>query len=151
MIFTPSEILAKSLQGKNATASMAMKSSKELVTLLQSKRTDLAVDTFICSVQKMSQELDLKQPLATSRYESEPTVSECVPLEWKRQYFEAIDLTIEELQRRFDQKDMKVAAAREDLLLNACNGHSFLLTTSSLPGNLYNFIYTIIQNCENRS
>jgi hypothetical protein len=37
--------------------------------------------------------------------------------EWKRLYFQAIDIITTGLQERFDQPGMRIAAAREDVLL----------------------------------
>ena len=41
--------------------------------------------------------------------------------EWKRQYFEVLDLVDSAIERRFNQNDMKVASKRENTFLDGAN------------------------------
>ena len=49
--------------------------------------------------------------------------------EWKRQYFEDLDLVDSAIERRFNQNDMKVASEGESTLLDGANRR---LTLSAL-------------------
>ncbi|KAJ4940123.1 hypothetical protein JOQ06_026432 [Pogonophryne albipinna] len=40
---------------------------------------------------------------------------------WRQEFFEAVDFLTAELKRRFDQDDMKIAALRENVLIEAAN------------------------------
>jgi hypothetical protein len=71
------------------------------------------------------------------RYRDDSPLTEELDIktEWWRQYCEAIDLIVNELERRFCQEGMAVSAAREELLISGARGDaSENFEESKLPG-----------------
>ncbi|KAI4832190.1 hypothetical protein KUCAC02_015165 [Chaenocephalus aceratus] len=56
---------------------------------------------------------------ARYRHTTEPEVHTMST--WRQEFFEAVDLLTAELKRRFDQDGMKIAALRENVLIDAAN------------------------------
>ena len=59
--------------------------------------------------------------------------------QWRREFYEALDLVTTELDRRFDQEGLQVAAMREQTVIDAANGdYSNLneITVAQLPDQL---------------
>jgi hypothetical protein len=59
--------------------------------------------------------------------------------QWRREFYEALDLVTTELDRRFDQEGLQVAAMREQTVIDAANGdYSNLneITAAQLPDQL---------------
>ena len=78
-----------------------------------------------CVTDNLLEPLQRSKPNRTSANLSETLVPESLPLqenvEWKRQFFQALNLIESELDRRFDQPGMKEAAGREDILVNSAH------------------------------
>lgn len=130
-LFEPSEAVARSLQSETSTARTAL----ECVTVLQQHMQRLRGDDSFkelmdkvntaarCNTLKMPNPSRLSKTPARIRNTSEPEALVCKSGEaqWRRQFFEAVDLIQSELKRRFDQSGIKVAAQRETTLIEAAN------------------------------
>ncbi|KAF3837143.1 hypothetical protein F7725_004607 [Dissostichus mawsoni] len=53
---------------------------------------------------------------------TEAIVTDVGEQQWRREFYEALDLVTTELDRRFDQEGLQVAALREQTVINAANG-----------------------------
>lgn len=68
-----------------------------------------------------------------------PEVSENSETLWRREFYEALDIVRAEIDRRFDQSGMKIAARREDIILKAVKGAMIAeadLDSLLLPNNI---------------
>ncbi|XP_026064667.1 uncharacterized protein LOC113047492 [Carassius auratus] len=76
-----------------------------------------------CNNLKMPNPPRLSKTPARIHNTSEPDTLVCKSGEaqWRRQFFESVDLIQTELKRRFDQSGIKVAAQRETTLIEAAN------------------------------
>ncbi|XP_067249408.1 uncharacterized protein [Chanodichthys erythropterus] len=117
---------------------------KQLGTLRQDETiTDLVVKT-----KQYAERYDLKPPhpvcssktTAHFRYTQEEDANdqECSEVEvypnvWKREMFEALDLVCSEVERRFDQVRIQVAAGREQII-EAAQGKKNYVTSLKLTG-----------------
>ncbi|KAF3844214.1 hypothetical protein F7725_013555 [Dissostichus mawsoni] len=54
--------------------------------------------------------------------ETEAILTDVGEQQWRREFYEALDLVTTELDRRFDQEGLQVAALREQTDINAANG-----------------------------
>ncbi|QQP52988.1 Hypothetical protein FKW44_005306 [Caligus rogercresseyi] len=45
---------------------------------------------------------------------------------WKREMFEALDVVRSEVERRFDQEGLRIAAGREQAVLEAAQGNGLM-------------------------
>jgi hypothetical protein len=108
----------------------ASESTAILIGRLVTLRGDEKVNSLIQQTNEAVERYGLEMPSAdrvrktTARYrhtDHPESVPENVPTTetWRRNYFEALDIVINELRRRFDQPGMKIAAQREQLLVDA--------------------------------
>ncbi|XP_062512635.1 zinc finger MYM-type protein 1-like [Corticium candelabrum] len=144
LIFGAGEQLSISLQGKDTTLQEATTAADLAVCHLERLRTDEKFHSFYEDVVKCSK--NLTAPPCLPRYrrpqqrldEAGLTSHECSSPEcyFKQQYFEVLDLLVNELKRRFQQKrGMPVAATIEKLLLDAVNG-TYTMDGTALPEEL---------------
>ncbi|KAI9517115.1 hypothetical protein NQZ68_008370 [Dissostichus eleginoides] len=54
--------------------------------------------------------------------ETEAILTDVGEQQWRREFYEALDLVTTELDCRFDQEGLQVAALREQTVINAANG-----------------------------
>ena len=129
MIFVPTEQLSCTLQGKDTTVQEAHNAALITEAFLRRQRTDDAFDLFYKTVLSSSQDLtdgpvisrQCKLPCRLD--DGAPSVQPATPADlYRRKYFEVLDVVCEEIKRRFDQKDLKVVADMESLLLDSANG-----------------------------
>ena len=123
-IFTPCEDLSEALQGNEFTCHGAVEAAAGLVRTLQIKRSDEHFEEMLQRCDQKSEELQLTTCMKRSsktplRYchndrESEPE-SSSMDNEWKRQYFQVVDVVTSEINRRFQQPGMSLAANREQV------------------------------------
>ena len=144
LIFGAGEQLSISLQGKDTTLQEATTAADLAVCHLERLRTDEKFHSFYEDVVKCSK--NLTAPPCLPRYRRPPqrldeagltshefSSPECY---FKQQYFEVLDLLVNELKRRFQQKrGMPVAATIEKLLLDAVNG-TYTMDGTALPEEL---------------
>lgn len=135
LIFSGIEQLSLTLQGKDTTVQEATDAAELALHYLERQREDKAFDSFYSQV--VEQAKDLTDPPALPRYRNSPrrlddgSVAHQFndPKEYfKRQYFEVLDLLMNELKRRFQQeRGIPVAAAIEKILLDCSNGRAVSL------------------------
>ncbi|KAF3832689.1 hypothetical protein F7725_026354 [Dissostichus mawsoni] len=121
VLFEPCEAVAKNLQSNNASARGAL----ECTHLLRERIVALRDDTVVQGIESKVSAADLKMPDARQhrasktppRYQPEAHAMST----WRQEFFEAVDLLTAELKRRFDQDGMKIAALRENVLIEAAN------------------------------
>ena len=127
-IFGECEAVAKILQGVQVTAKAVMDSIALLQKAILRIRTDTQFQEFLRETEQKTEEYGLtmtrKRQVATPaaiRHDGRKTTEEKLPdaQKWKIQLFEPLDLIQVQLTRRFDQQDLVVAVARENLLLNS--------------------------------
>ncbi|KAF3849575.1 hypothetical protein F7725_019294, partial [Dissostichus mawsoni] len=124
-LFEPCEAVAKNLQSNNASARGAL----ECTHLLRERIVALRDDTVVQGIESKVSAADLKMPDARQhrasktparyRHTTEPEAHAMST--WRQEFFEAVDLLTAELKRRFDQDGMKIAALRENVLIEAAN------------------------------
>ena len=113
-IFSPCEDLAKALQANSITAHGATEAASNLQKFLIGKRRDDLVDQVIEFCEEKVRDLNLQAP---RQHRSTRVQSNSFPIrtEWRRQYLEALDLVTNEINRRFRQPGMRIAAKREQV------------------------------------
>ena len=96
---------------------------------LQRQRTDTAFEDFYKAVIAASENLTDEPVLPRQRKlprridDGAPSHHPSTPSEMYRQkYFEVLDIVCDEINRRFDQKDLKIVIDIERLLLDSANG-----------------------------
>jgi len=132
LIFSGSEQLSLTLQGKDITVEEAIVSAKLTVSYLERLRSDTSFDNFYKGVLEASKELT--SPPTLPRYRRIPRRVDNGSTEnyafnspqdyFRRQYFKVLDTMTNELKHHFDQqRGMPIAAMIEKILLNtAANG-----------------------------
>ena len=151
-VFAPSEDIAKRLQGENVTAQGALESVTLLIEQLQNLRSEEKMNSLYDNMVEVAEKLSLKMPEQqrigktpkrfrhTSNDIEEDFTGQTSLLKatLRRNFFEALDLMIDSLKKRFDQPGMEIAAKREQLLLQAT--HTVIPGTSvpdmDLPSNI---------------
>ena len=131
LIFSGTEQLSISLQGKDTTVQESINAAELAVKFLERLRQDSSFDEFYSGVVEASKELTSSPTLP--RYRKPPTKPGDVSAAshvfatpqsyFRRQYYEALDLVTNELKRRFQQKrGLPVAAVIEKTMLAAAGG-----------------------------
>ena len=133
LVFSGAEQLSLTLQGKDTTIQEASMAAELMIQHLQQQRSDTSFDLFYSKVVEDSNELTSPPSLPRHRRpprrvdDSTATAHEFATPEdyFRKQYFEVLDLLINELKRRFQQKrGMPVVTVLEKLLLDSANGKS---------------------------
>lgn len=142
LIFAGTKQLSIALQGKDTTVQEATTAADLAVNYLEWQRSDENFQSFYEDVLESSK--DLTAPPCLPRYRCPPrrldeassTSHEFTSTEsyFRQQYYEVLDLLVNELKRRFHQKrGMPVVVAIEKLLLDAANG---TLDSTEIPEEL---------------
>ena len=126
LVFSITERLSGTLQGKDTTIQEAVEAAKPTESYLQRLRSDEEYAKFYQDVLQTSQNLTDEPVLPRKRNiprrindGADPHQYE-TPEEFHRQhYFQALDEVTSELSRRFDQQDIKIVAEVEKMLLSA--------------------------------
>ena len=125
LVFSGAEQLSLTLQGKDTTIQEASMAAELMIQHLQQQRSDTSFDLFYSKVVEDSNELTSPPSLPRHRRpprrvdDSTATAHEFATPEdyFRKQYFEVLDLLINELKRRFQQKrGMPVVTVLEKLL-----------------------------------
>ena len=131
LIFSGTEQLSISLQGKDTTVQESVNAAELAFGYLERLRQDNSFEEFYSQTLEASK--DLTSPPTLPRFRWPPRKPGDVSADshefntpqayYRRQYFEALDLLINELKRRFQQKrGLPVAAEIEKTLLSTANG-----------------------------
>ena len=135
LVFSGAEQLSLTLQGKDTTIQEATMAAEVMIQYLQRQRSDTCFTKFYAQVVEDSKDLTSPPVLPRSRRppkridDSAASVHEYATPEdfYRRQYFEVLDLLINELRRRFQQnRGLPVVAVLEKILLDSANGESGL-------------------------
>ena len=130
LIFSATEQLSITLQGRNTTMQEAVDSANLAIKFLQSQRNDNAFSRFYSRIVEDCKELTSEPKLpryrrAPKRFDEHSTNThrfDDSESYFKQQYVEALKTAAGELQKRFQQtRGMPVAAAIENTLLNSAN------------------------------
>ena len=147
-MFSECEIVAKKLQSKHITAMAASELIETLKLRLKQLRTQDNFNTVMEKTNSAVAKYDLqhreervKATPARIRNDGKKKTDERLATDqkWRRGYFEVLDLLDHDLERRFNQPDLKVAATREILLLQSSlsdddeEEYSELFTAAKLP------------------
>ena len=130
LIFSGTEQLSHTLQGKETTIQDASRAADVTLQYLQGLRSDVSFGKFYTKVVEDSK--DLTSPPVLPRYRQPPRklghegasghVFSTPESYFRQQYYEVIDLLSSELRRRFQQKrGIPIAAMIEKLLIHATN------------------------------
>lgn len=129
VIFAPTEQLSRTLQSKDITVQEARQAALVTEKFLRRQRTDSIFEDFYKVIVKESQNLTEEPVLPRKRKlprriddgaaSHNPSTAADM---YRQKYFESLDVVCEEINRRFDQKDLKVAIDIECLVLDAANG-----------------------------
>ena len=131
LIFSGTEQLSLTLQYKDITIQEATMAAEVAVQYLIRQRTDAQFEYFYTSVVKEGEKLSLVPVLPRYRQPPRRPSDDGVaghrfvtPEDYfRKEYFEVLDLLVNELKRRFQQKrGLPVVAVVERLLLEAANG-----------------------------
>ena len=140
VIFAPTEQLSRTLQSKDTTVQEAREAALVTENFLRRQRTDSTFEDFYKALVADSQNLTEEPVLPRQRKlprridDGAPSHHPSTPSDMYRQkYFEALDVVCEEINRRFDQKDLKVVIDIESLLLDSANG-----ITRDIPDSITN-------------
>ncbi|KAF4116992.1 hypothetical protein G5714_001545 [Onychostoma macrolepis] len=148
-LFTPCEAVARLHQGTKVTALGSMEAGKLLCKQLGTLRQDETITDLVAKTKQYAERYGLKppHPVRSSKTPArfhytqvdEANDQECSEVEvypnvWKREMFEALDLVRSEVERRFDQVGIQVAAGREQASVEAAQGKTVNVTSLQLTG-----------------
>ena len=129
MVFVAVEQLATTLQSKSITADLCCQSGQAATRFLERQRSVESFDNFYESVIADSKDLTNEPKLPRKKRiphridEGSSGYHPQTPkVYFKQQYFEALDILINELQRRFQQRSLSVLHEIEDIIIKSCNG-----------------------------
>ncbi len=134
LILKHSDNLSRTLQHAHLSAAEGQEVAKLTVETLQSLRCENNFDLFWQKVDVYMNDLNVNEPTlprrrkAPQRYEichSEPFFSATPKEFYRRFYYEALDLVINSISRRFDQPGYKTYKNVEELLLKAAQGKDY--------------------------
>jgi hypothetical protein len=126
-VFGVCEDVATILQHEKLTAKAALENVEMLKRTIQSFRDDKKFDELKIKTEEKTAEFELKitekrqyTTPARIRHDNQISIEEkrSDSQQWKIEFFEALDFILVQLDTRFDQEDLVIAAAREDLLSN---------------------------------
>ena len=132
MILRHTDKLSQTLQQPNLSSEEGHAVAMLTVSTLTGLRTEGNFDLFWEKILKFKEEVDVSEPQlprkrkVPRRYEQGVAESEYPNTpkdEYRRIYFEAVDLAVSSITSRFDQKG-KIFSSIEQLLLKACSGKS---------------------------
>ena len=127
LVFSATEQLSLTLQGRDTTIQEAVQASKLAVHFIERQRTDEAYDSFYTQVVAECKDITAEPALPRQRRPPRRLDSGATPhifdnpkFYFRKHYFEVLDIISGELKHRFQQeRGMPVAAALEKTLLDA--------------------------------
>ena len=130
------------LQAQNITVQEAVRGAKLLVSHLKSLRTDAKYNSFyeqvICASQGLTSEPTIPhQRKLPKRLDdgANPHVYLTPKDRFRHKYFETLELTVGEIERRFNQEDIGLINSLESFLIDSANDNS-----TSMPDNLETYL-----------
>ena len=135
-ILNNSDNLSKTLQATQLSAVDAQRIARNTVSTLESIRSDQKFNLFYEKVKKFAHDHDVDEPSLPWKHKpriiienyfstTESDHPETPEDEYRRKYFEEIDLVVSCIKNRFDQDDFEMYALCEQLLVKAANKESF--------------------------
>lgn len=131
-IFGPCEILARALQSPEMTATGALQSAKLLIQEFSVMRSESSFNRIYDKTKNEAETLALNSPAkprkkkVPKRLEYKDKAAESVDFEprmfLRQEFFEILDLLVNELKSRFDQEGFHVLVRLEEILLKAGRG-----------------------------
>ena len=128
LVFSATEQLSVTLQGKNTTIQEAIEAAVLTERHLRTLRNETEFNGFYKNIVDAAQTLTEVPVLPRQRKLSKLVDRGSEPHQYttpedfyRQQYYEVLDLVSNELSRRFDQKDLKVAIEMEKLIFSASN------------------------------
>ena len=146
LLFGPAEEVSKTLQGKDTSIQEAVSAVRLGKRFYERQREDKEFDRFYDRVVEEANHLKIGEPKlpryrrAPARLDdgSQPHTYRTPKDYFRRQYFEACDLLIGELEDRFEQKGlMEHVLLLESLLLKAANGNDCSTELNEIDKSLY--------------
>ena len=125
MVFSSTEQLSRTLQGKDTTIQEAKGAAMLAESRLRRQRNDDAFEKFYELVVTEAQ--DLTEEPVLPRRKRIVEEADCYNHETPKEYFELLDIITNEISRRFDQKDFSVVAEIEQSILSAGNGQEVII------------------------
>lgn len=140
LIFRHTDKLSQTLQQPKLSNVEGHHIAMLVVETLKGLRNDTSFDTFWEKVEQIRESLGLDEP-SLPRKRKTPArfqvgdgdgyIPSSPKDEYRRKYFEALDLAVATIEERFNQEGFKMLTNVEQLLLKACAGQNFAdLTTS---------------------
>ena len=129
LVFSASEQLSKTLQGKETNVQDACDAAKATAEFYKRQRNPAAFDSFYQEV--LAESEDKTDPPVLPRYRRKPKkIDDGEPEHrftnvedmYRQQYIAIMEAMVGELNRRFEQKDLKVVLELESILINSANG-----------------------------
>ena len=135
-ILSNCENLSKALQGTQVSAIDAQSTARSTVTTLKKLRTAENFELFYEKVKKFAKDHDVEEPslprnrkarMVIENYFSDtPNEAPDTPEEeYRRIYYQAVELVVAFIEERFDQKDFEMFATVEQLIVKAANNVDF--------------------------
>ena len=135
LIFNVAETLSTGIQGKQTSAQDAFTAAKTATTTLTRKRNDAEFKTFFSSVLEQRHSIITDEPILPRvrriniRIDdgSQNHAFNDVQDYFRKQYYEALDIVINDIKRRFQQDNFTLVSKIEKLLLDAASGNNFTI------------------------
>ena len=135
-ILNNSDNLYKTLQATQLSSIDVQRITRNTVSTLESIGSDQNFNLFYEKVEKFAHDHDVDEPSLPGKRKPRMTIEnyfntaesdqpETLEDEYRRKYFEAIDLVVSCIKNRFDQDDFEMCALCEQLLVKAANKESF--------------------------
>ena len=134
MLLKHADNLSRTLQSKTISAAEGQETAKMTVDTIKSLRSDRMFDLFWLKVNRLASEFDIDEPHLPRRRRvprrlddglSEGDFHDDPKSLYRQLYYEAIDLTVNTIQDRFDQPGYRIYNSLETLLLRACKQEDF--------------------------
>lgn len=132
MLLRHTDNLRMALQHKTMSAAEGQQVAAMVVRTIESLRDDVSFNLFWSKVGQIAKENDIPEPQIPQRprrYDDGLSEGQAVHTDvrcyFRQQYYEAIDLVINSVQTRFNQKDYTMYCNLEQLLIKACQQVDF--------------------------
>jgi hypothetical protein len=129
LVFSATEQLSTTLQGKDITAQIGINARDSTVNFLQRQRNQSSFDLFYDATNHESQQITeepkvpRKKKIPRRIDQGSETTNHQTPRDYfRQQYYEVIDILIIQLKQRLDQKGLMILSDIEQLLIDSCNG-----------------------------
>ncbi|XP_028419289.1 zinc finger MYM-type protein 1-like [Dendronephthya gigantea] len=129
LVFSATEQLSRTLQGHDLNAQDAAMAVSQAVSFLTRQRSDAAFSEFFQATVSKSKNLTeppkLRRPKSIPKRLDDGSANHTFTSPesfFRHQYFEVLDLVINEMRRRFNQPSFAILKEIESLLLKSCSG-----------------------------